>query len=143
MHLPTLITSGFSLKDGIMYYSRSYQKSHGKRDNIHCRYRSETGEYCFGEIELFTTTPNPSAFIRQMEPLSTTLINRAGHPCRNSLIKYRSADLLSSYIVPVQMCTDHSPLHVIPIDSITLKVCIISDCNNHYCVVQPNSTERH
>lgn len=128
-------------KDGIIYYSKNYQSQGGKRDNIHCQYQNESGEHCFGEIEVFTMTPIPSAFIRQLKPTSPSLVNRAGNPCRNSLMKYQSVDLLGSYIVPVKLC--NSILYTITIDSIIAKVCIISELNNLYCVVQPNNTERH
>ncbi len=132
------------LKDGILYHSRSYKKScGGKRDNIHCRYKNEYGDICLGEIEIFTITPHPSALIHQLQPLRRSLISKAGNPCRSCLTKYQEVDLLNLFIIPVDLGTNTSPLQVVPIDSIIHKVCIVSVHNKCYCVVQPNSIERH
>lgn len=132
------------LKDGIPYYSTSYTRSgNSKRDNTHCYYQSDTGDSSFGVIELFTSTPRPCAFIRGLKTLETTLINRAGHPCRTPLIDYQQADLLNLYITPVQLSTDLGQLLAVPIDSIICKAIVISVSGSHYCIVQPNNFERH
>lgn len=101
------------------------------------------GDICFGEIEVFTNTPTPSALIYQLQPQRRSLISRAGNPCRNTLSKYQDIDLLKQFIIPVSFDTSHSPLQVIPIESIIHKVCIISVRSDYYCVVQPNNIERH
>ncbi len=133
------------LKDGVVYHSTSYARStSGKRNNTHCCYRDESNDsICFGQIELFTTCPTPHAFVRQVHPLITSLINQAGHPCRPSLTHYQQADLLNSYIVPVDLSSDGCQLFAVPVECIISKVVIISVLDNHYCVVQPNNIERH
>lgn len=42
-----------------------------KRDNTYCYYQDDS----FGVIELFTSTPQPTVFIRKLKTLQTTLIN--------------------------------------------------------------------
>ncbi len=132
------------LKNGILYYSQDYKRSNLiKRDNTICYYQDTNGQYCFGAIDLFTTTPEPIAFIRQIITLQTTLINKAGHPCRSLLSVYQQADLLDSYITPVDLPTNSTQLSAVPIASIVSKAVIISVSGCHYCVVQPNNIERH
>lgn len=133
------------LKNGILYHSSTYKKLFsGKRDNSHCCYQSLSGDICYGRIELFSNTPSPCVLIRQLQQNSTSLLEKAGHPCRSVLVEYQGADLLSSYIVPVNMSTvDHSSLTAVSIDSIISKVCVIVVGDSHYCIVQPNNIERH
>ena len=133
------------LKDRVLYHSTNYLKSvSGKRNNTHCCYRDETNDsICFGQIELFTTIPTPCALVRQLQPLSTSLINKAGHPCRTSLLYYQQADLLNSYIIPVNSLPDHCSLKVVSIGCIISKVVLVSVLGDNYCVVQPNNIERH
>lgn len=64
------------------------------------------------------SAPRPCAFVRQLEQLGTSLTSRAGHPCRSSLTQYVNADLLSSYIVPINFSTETCPLLVVAIDDI-------------------------
>ena len=130
------------LKLGIVYHSERYKKtSHGKRDNSYCCYRTITGNLCFGRIELFSSS---CAFIRELQTLLTSLMEKAGHPCRTTLQRYRNADLLSSYVIPIDLSTvDHSPLTVVPIERISSKVCVIPVRDSHYCIIQPNNIERH
>lgn len=93
---------------------------------------------------MFSNTPKPCAFIRKLEPLATSLMEKSGHPCRRVLKQYQDADLLSSYIVPVDISSvDHNSLTVVPIDSIISKVCVIPVGNICYCIIQPNNIERH
>jgi hypothetical protein len=126
-------------KDGVLYYSSSWKQGN-KRDNIHCAYNDGTGEKCFGIIEIFTSTPKPCAFIRQLTAPPTTLINEAGHPCRTCLTYYQQVDLLDSYITPVKVSTN---LSAVPIDSIISKAVIISVSQRQYCIVHPNNIEHH
>lgn len=130
------------LKDGIVYHSTSYKKLCGKRNNIYCRYISETGDFHFGMIESFTNTPYPFVFIRQVQQSATSLIQRAGHPCRVSLLKYQTVDMLGSFIISIDLSANR-PLVAIPIDSIISKVCVVSVCDSKYFIVQPNNIERH
>ena len=132
-------------KSGVVYHSTSYQRSaSGKRDNTHCSYWDKAdGSRCIGQIELFTTSPKPYAFIRQIRVLERSLIFQAGHPCRVSLNKYQEADLLRSYILPVNLSTTDCQLLAVPIDSIISKVVVVSVFENSYCIMQPNTVEHH
>lgn len=132
------------LKSGVLFHSTSYERSlYSKRCNTYCSFRDDDDVLCFGKIELFVKSPRPCVFLRQLKQLGATLISKAGHPCRASLSVYANADLLSSYIVPVTLSTDLCPLMVIDISDILSKVVLVSVCNNHYCIIQPNSIERH
>lgn len=132
------------LQRGILYHSSRYKQAFlGKRDNIHCCYRTTTGKLCLGRIEFFSKTPRACAFIRELQPLPISLMGKAGHPCRRVLQQYQHADLLSSYVIPINMSTIDSPLIAVPIDSIISKLCIIPVVDCHYCVIQPNNIERH
>ena len=105
-------------KSGVVYHSTSYQRSaSGKRDNTHCSYWDKAdGSRCIGQIELFTTSPKSYAFIRQIRVLERSYYFQAGHPCRVSLNKYQEADLLRSYILPVNLSTTDCQLLAVPID---------------------------
>lgn len=88
--------------------------------------KASQGDICYGRIELFSNTPCPCVLIRQLQQISTSLLEKAGHPCRSSLVEYQGADLLSSYIVPVNNITivDHSSPTAVSIDSIISKACV-------------------
>lgn len=133
------------MKHGILYHSIQYKRSSsGKRCNTYCCFRDSADALCFGKIELFVKTPRLCVFVRQLHRLGTTLISSAGHPCRMSLSVFANADLLNNYIVPINMIsTDLCPLLVLSISDIVSKVVLISVHNNHYCIIQPNSIERH
>ena len=130
-------------KEGVIYHSSSYLRSGVcKRNDTYCRFYNFTNNsICFGQIELFTTTPTPHAFVRQLNPCGTSLINKAGHPCRPSLEPYQAVDLLSSYIVPVN--DQHCQLLAVPVDCILSKVAMVTVFYNNYCVIQPNNIEHH
>ena len=66
------------------------------------------------------------------------MLTQAGHPCRSSLAIYQQIDLLSAYIVPVNLSTSSSSLFLL-----IAKVVTVSVLDKHYCVVQPNNIERH
>ena len=52
------------LRCGIMYHSSKYRENfQGKRDNRYCCYRTTSGNFCFGRIELFAKTPTACAGI--------------------------------------------------------------------------------
>ena len=126
-----------------MELSIAHMKSRkSKRNNSYCCYEDNIGNTSFGKIEL-TSTTQPSALIRQLKPLQTTLMTMAGHPCRTSLNSYQDADLLSSFITPVDLSTDLNQLLAVPIDSIVSKAVLISVSGYHYCIIQPNNIERH
>ena len=131
-------------KDGINYHSTGcHRATRGKRNNAYCCFQQGTdSSICFGQIELFTTTPTPCALLCQLYPSNPSLMNQAGHCCRSSLPHYFEADLLCSYIVPVSISTDTSPLLTVPLNSVTSKL-VVSVSDNHYCISQPNHTERH
>lgn len=135
-------------KDGVTFHSTSYPRAHqGKRNNTYCCFRQGPDSSTrFGQIELFTTTPTPCALLREMYPSDTSLLNQAGHPCRTSLSHYVEADLLSSYIVPINNRspnTSTSPLLAVPLIYIMSKLVVISVSDQHYCILQPNHMERH
>jgi len=45
----------------VIYYSTSYSRD--KQDNTYCCYHNQNGSICFGQIDLFTSTPIPQAFV--------------------------------------------------------------------------------
>lgn len=102
-------------KNSIMYYSTQFGHSSYKRDNTHCSYSDENGDTCYGQIEQFVCAQEPVAFI-QVKPLAASLLSTAGHPCRDSLIKYVTADILSLYIIPVE--SSASLLKLVPVSRI-------------------------
>lgn len=72
-------------KDEILYYSTSYGAS-GKRENTYCCYLNEASEtLCFGQIELFISSPKVVALVRQIKDTGTTMLNMGGNPCRVEL----------------------------------------------------------
>ena len=105
----------------MIYHSSSYLRlGVHKRDDTYCRfYNFNSNSICLGQIELFTTTP-PLAFARQLSPCNTSLINKAGHPCRPALEPYQTADLLSLCIIPV-----NCQLLAVPVDCILAKVAMV------------------
>lgn len=130
-------------KQGILYSSTSFEKATSKRDNTNCCYEDKTtGCILYGKIELFVALPTTVALVRQLKPSGGSIMSKAGNPCRSQLAVYQQVDLLNSYIVPVTISSS-SQLIAIPIDCIISKVIIISTSGNHYCVIQPNKTERH
>lgn len=94
----------------------------------------------FGRIKFFGLTPVPSVFIQLLLQSNTSLMTTAGNPCRSSLLQYKEVDLLSSYIVPVDSTEQ---LIVVPIKSIISKVFVVVRDKQIYCIVQPNTFERH
>ena len=131
-------------KEGVIYHSSSYLRSGvRKRDDTYCRfYNFNSNSICLGQIELFTTTP-PLAFVRQLSPCNTSLINKAGHPCRPALEPYQTADLLSLYIIPVNSNRQQCQLLAVPVDCILAKVAMVMVFHNNYCVLQPNNVEHN
>ena len=131
------------LRNGVVYHSTYYRKSvDGKRNSTYCCFQNK-GSVHFGQIELFTMTPKPCALIRQFQHLDMTLANQVGHPCRDTLIPYVNVDLLNSYIVPININAEHCQLEAIPLECVISKVMMVSVMDRHYCVIQPNNTERH
>ena len=136
-------------KDGILYHSTSYTRgSGGKRNNTICSFRGTTDDTIrFGQIELFVRSPIPSALLHEFHPLADSLLNKAGHPCRSSLVVYQQVDLLSSFIIPVGEITARNQLISIPIEHIHGKVVLISTTTartiTRYVIQQPNSYEHH
>jgi len=90
----------------------------------------------FGRIKCFGLTPVPSAFIQLLLQSNTSLMAKAGNPCRSSLLQYKEVDLLSSNIVPVVLTEQ---LIVVPIKSIISKVFAVVRDKQLYCIVQPNT----
>lgn len=133
-------------KDGVTYSSVNYRrnaKQAAKRDNSHCCFfNSSSGSLCFGVIELFISAPTPCVLLRQLHQTQQTLLQSAGHPCRDILKVYKQVDLLSSFMVSVDP-TVHSPLIAITFDNIRSKVVFLSVLGHHYCVVQPNTIEHN
>ena len=97
----------------------------------------------FGRIELFTIYSTVEAFVKMIDSTETSLFDHVGPPCRPQLAQYQDADILSQYIVPVSLPTEHTPLTIIPITSIVSKINITSNQHNHFCIMQPNNFEQH
>lgn len=109
----------------IIYSTASYRrnaKQVAKRDNSHsCYVDSSNNSHCFGVIELFTSAPKPCVLLCLLHRTQQTLLQSAGHPCREVLKQYKQVDLLSSYMVLVDP-TIHSPLVPITFDDKVLSV---------------------
>lgn len=108
-----------------------------KREHV-LFYANDEAALYFGQIETFVTSPSPHAVLRPMKTLQTTLINKAGHPCRASLIQ--EVDLLNSFINPVDLPSSQCELELVPVEHIVSKVVIVYLFN---CITQPNTIERH
>ena len=85
------------------------------------------------------------ALVREMKSSSSTLLTRAGNPCRQILNEYQRVDYLDSFYKEVLAASDSSDLKAIPVAAITGKAIQIQLCNSDYKYVikQPNHYERH
>ena len=133
------------LKDQVLYYCTHHRASEeGRRDNTYCCYSNkDNGTVQFGRINVFVNSFTPCALIQQLKPLNPSLLNRAGHPCRDVLSACQQRDLLGTFMFPVKLPTKHSPIVAVPISHILSKVVIVSTSTDNYCIIQPNSIERH
>lgn len=129
-------------KCGVMYHYRNYPRVlKGKRRNTFCCYTIDSIEN-LGEVKLFVMSPQHCALIRNIMPLSTMPIYKAGNPSRPALSTYIHADLLKNFIIPVDTINLQT-LKVIPVDCIMSKVVFVNSFDQTYCVKQPNILERH
>ena len=129
---------------GTLYHSRRYAKGLGKRDSTICSFM-EGGLQKFGQIEFFPLIPEPMALVREMKSSPSTLLTRAGNPCRQVLDEYQRVDYLDSIFKEVRATSDVSDLKAIPVAAISGKAIQIHLYNSDYNYVlkQPNHYERH
>lgn len=97
----------------------------------------------FGLIDCFIalTEEGPTALIYKLQFESDSILQRAGHPCRDVLQQHKDINLLSTYIVPVKYQT--TTLTAVKVEKIQGKLVMIKTGINFYAVVQPNSFEHH
>lgn len=129
--------------NGTIYHSASYFKGQGKRNNQICYFSSEGRK--FGEIQFFTLNPNPAAVIKVFEPSGSTILQRAGNPCRPILEDYKEIDFLSTFVHEIKFPKEHSYLMVIPISRIEGKAVHLQLENSlfDYVLTQPNTYEHN
>ncbi len=121
-------------KESILYSSHFK----GKRNSSICSFL-ESGEKKYGVIQKFILSP-PLALIKPFKQTSSSLLSRAGNPCRETLQCYANADLLSTFIVEV-----YHELCAIPLSSLCNKCVIISfpDSIRSFVINIPNNYEHH
>ena len=90
---------------GVLYYANEYCKNTRKRNNTVCSFIDSDNRLRFGQIELFSVDPVPSAFLYQYQ-LNSTVMQEAGHSCRSLLEPYKEVDLLSCFI---HLCKEPPP----------------------------------
>lgn len=126
---------------GVIFHSTSYSRCSGKRDNSNCCFFNSAGRsISIGQIVLFIKHPQPLVLLNCYKKLDQSITKSAGNPCRSSLSRYQEIDLLDSYIMPVEL---DRTLIAVPITSIISKIVIVCQENKLFCVIQPNSFERH
>lgn len=122
-----------------IYYSCMYE---GKRDSSICCFNFH-GEKHYGIIQKFCTPP-PLILIKPFNKTSSSLLKRAGNPCRELLKDYVETDLLEAFIVEV---ATNELLDVCAVStSSLLSKCIKISCSNSlysYIVHIPNNYEHH
>jgi hypothetical protein len=127
----TMVVLTKLLKDRTLYYSTSYaQSGSGKRDNTHYCYRDNTVHFSIGEIELFTSKPNPCAFIRKLRTLPITLVViHAEHPLLTTSEQtylVHTFHLLKHQLICVQF---HLTQSIAKLSSLLYQGLIIALCN--------------
>ena len=70
--------------------------------------------------------------------MTSTLLNLAGHPARESLLAYRRVDLLKLHIVPTDMSISNS-ITAVPLQHVLSKAVFISAFGLSCCIKQPNN----
>ena len=88
-----------------MYHSTLYREGL-KRNNTTCVFKQDDTVQV-GEIVVFVMLSDPVALVNVFHQIAESLLNKAKHPCRPSLLPYKEANLLGKYIIQI----DHtSPL---------------------------------
>ena len=131
--------------NGTTYHSASYFKGKGKRNNQVCYFNMEGRK--FGDIQFFTLIPDvdPVAVIKVFEPSDSTILKRAGHPCRLILEQYKDIDFLSTFVHEIKSPEEHSHLMAVPITEIEGKAVHLQLQNSSfdYVLKQPNTYEHN
>jgi hypothetical protein len=106
-----------------------------------CCYKKDKTRH-YGIIQKFCFSP-PLALITPFKQTSSSLLGRAGNPCRENLQTYAEVDLLGAFIVEVN--NDLLPPSAIPISSLLSKCVKVSckDSLHSYIVHIPNNYEHH
>lgn len=114
----------------------------GKRDSSVCCYRGVDGTKHYGVIHKFCFSP-PVALITPFRKTSSSLLKRAGNPCRQILKNYAEVDLVGVFAIEVH--NEVLPLCAIPISSLLSK-CVKVSCKDSiysYIINIPNNYEHH
>lgn len=125
-------------KDGALYHSQAYSRSEGKRDSTVCHYQGDEG-ICFGRIHIFIAHPQLCALVQTLKVTSSPM-QQAGPPCRETLSIHRDVDILHQYIQPVSACDE---LRTVPLKSLTRKAVLLYGRECNYVAAQPNTYEKH
>ena len=76
-------------------------------------------------LALFVLTPDPVAIIKVFEPSESTYLQRASHPSRRILEKYRDVDILSMFVREIKSPEAHNHLQEIPMTCIKGKALLV------------------
>lgn len=89
-------------KDGLLYHTVNGSRDKALRNDTVCVFNSDDNSIQFGLIDLFIAGVNPTALVYKFILLNDKILEQAGHPCRNILLDYQTANLLGKYISSVQ-----------------------------------------
>ena len=92
--------------NGTLYFSTSYVKGRGKRNNQVCQFSKE-GQCKFGLIQTFALNPNPVAIVKVFEHSNSSLMKRLGPSCRDVLEEYKEIDFISTFIQEIKCPEEH------------------------------------
>ena len=67
--------------NGVMFHSRAYSKSDGKRNNTVCSYLDEHNQMKFGEMQKFIDGEEQMVIVKEMTTSPRSLLSCAGNPC--------------------------------------------------------------
>ena len=129
---------------GTLYHSTRYAKGFGKRDSTICSFL-DGHQQKFGQIQCFCLNPQPIALVLEMKESPSTLLTRAGNPCREVLNEYKRINYLNIIFQEVYATPESMELKAIPVSTITGKAIQIHLYNSNYDYVlkQPNNYEHH
>ena len=124
-------------KDGIMFYATLYKEGL-KRNNTICVFK-ENDTIQVGEIVMFIMLSYPVALVNKFHQNAESLFNKAGPPCRPSLLPYKEANLLGKYIMQIDRSS--SSLLTVKLQDILGKAVLVQCDTGTYVVFQPNNFE--
>lgn len=98
----------------------NYAKGFGKRDSTICSFL-DGHQQKFGQIQCFCLNPQPIALVLEMKESPSTLLTRAGNPCREVLNEYKRINYLNIIFQEVYATPESMELKAIQVSTITGK----------------------